>query len=82
MDADPKSTKKTHYLTVFLCFLGSARIKAAAHKHVEMKLTLGIDVEHVKVVLDELARYHSTSHAYIMNKAKQSSLDQVSIIFN
>jgi hypothetical protein len=38
---------------------------------------LGIDAVHVKVVLDELARFHSTSHAYIMSKAKQSSLTQV-----
>jgi hypothetical protein len=77
----PKAQKDTNNLTEFFMPLGSSSVKAAAHKHVEMKLTLGIDVEHVKVVLDELARYHSTSHAYIMNKAKQSSLDQVSLIF-
>ena len=43
----------------------------------EVDKKLGIDAVHVKVVLDELARFHSTSHAYIMDKAKQSSLTQV-----
>jgi hypothetical protein len=37
----------------------------------------GLDVAHVKIVLDELAKFHSTSHAYIMNEAKKSSLPQV-----
>ena len=43
----------------------------------EVDKKLGIDEDHVKVVLDELAKFHSTSHAYIISKAKESSLCQV-----
>ena len=43
----------------------------------EFDKKLGLDVAHVKIVLDELAKFHSTSHAYIMSKAKESSLPQV-----
>ena len=47
----------------------------------EVDKKLGIDAAHIKVVLDELAKFHATSHAYIMNKAKQTSLTQVFTIF-
>ncbi len=43
----------------------------------EVNKKLGLDVTHVKITLDELAKFHSTTHAYIMDKAKKSSLDQV-----
>jgi hypothetical protein len=43
----------------------------------EFEKRLGLDEAHVKVTLDELARFHATGHAYIMSKAKESSLQQV-----
>lgn len=43
----------------------------------EVNKKLGLDVIHIKLALDELAKLHSTSHAFIMNKAKESSLKQV-----
>jgi len=39
MRADPKTTKKTDSLTVFLAFLGSAHVKAA--RRMLVKLTPG-----------------------------------------
>jgi hypothetical protein len=29
--------------------------------------------------MDELAKFHSVSHAYVMSKAKESSVEQVTI---
>ena len=43
----------------------------------EVNKKLGLDVAHVKLALDELAKLHSTTHAYFMSKAKESSLEQV-----
>ena len=37
----------------------------------------GLDAAHTELALDELAKYHAVSHAYIMHKAKDSSLRQV-----
>jgi hypothetical protein len=43
----------------------------------EVNKKLGLDVDHVKLGLDELAKLHSSSHAYIMNKVKEGSLEKV-----
>jgi len=32
-----------------------------------------------RVTMDELAKFHSVSHAYVMSKAKESSVEQVTI---
>ena len=47
----------------------------------EVNKKLGLDVVHIKLALDELAKLHSISHAYVMNQAKESSLQQVLKIF-
>ncbi len=44
----------------------------------EVNKKLGLDVDHVKLGLDELAKLHSSSHAYIMNKARETSLEKAS----
>jgi hypothetical protein len=40
-------------------------------------LQKGLDLPHTHLALDELAKLHATSHAYIMSKAKESSLEDV-----
>ena len=45
---------------------------------VEFNKKLGLDAQHVCVVLDELAKFHATTHAFVMERAKESSLQQVS----
>jgi hypothetical protein len=44
---------------------------------VEFDKKLGLDAQHTRVVLDELAKFHATTHAYVIGKAKESSLPQV-----
>ena len=44
---------------------------------VEFNKKLGLDAQHVRVALDELAKFHATTHAFVMEKAKESSLQQV-----
>jgi hypothetical protein len=45
----------------------------------QLKLFLqkGLDLPHTHLALDELAKLHAASHAYIMSKAKESSLEDV-----
>jgi hypothetical protein len=37
----------------------------------------GLDLPHTKLALDELAKLHATSHAFVISKAKESSLENV-----
>ena len=40
-------------------------------------LQQGLDLPHTHLALDELAKLHAASHAYIMSKAKDSSIEDV-----
>jgi len=41
----------------------------------------GLDLPHTHLALDELAKLHAASHAYIMSRAKDSSLEDVLKVF-
>ena len=43
---------------------------------VEIYFQQGLDVAHTELALDELAKYHAVTHAFIMDKARNSSLPQ------
>lgn len=43
----------------------------------EFNKKLGLDEAHIKVTMDELAKFHAVGHAYVMAEAKKSSMEQV-----